>query len=137
MEIARSHDDSFDENVVVVVTTPTGWAHSVEPAVAPRKCPGLVPQTSSSAPWARRSSQRGLRRRQSESLRLPAGEGADVHLFQPDHRREAAAAAAVSVVESEEGRSLLGHLAAMTARFESGLVARGLRQSRDPTRWCL
>ena len=44
----------------------------------------------------------------------------------------AAAAAAVSVVDSDEGRSLLAHLAAMTARFESGLVDLGLETIPGP-----
>jgi glycine C-acetyltransferase len=44
----------------------------------------------------------------------------------------AAATAAVSVVDSEEGRSLLAHLAAMTGRFESGLVGLGLETIPGP-----
>jgi glycine C-acetyltransferase len=44
----------------------------------------------------------------------------------------AAATAAVSVVDSDEGRSMLRHLAAMTARFEEGLVDLGLETIPGP-----
>jgi glycine C-acetyltransferase len=44
----------------------------------------------------------------------------------------AAAAAAVSVVDSQEGRSMLSHLANMTSRFESGLVGLGLETIPGP-----
>ena len=43
-----------------------------------------------------------------------------------------AASAAVSVVDSEEGRGMLSHLAAMTARFETGLVKLGLETIPGP-----
>jgi glycine C-acetyltransferase len=44
----------------------------------------------------------------------------------------AAATAAVSVVDSEEGKSMLAHLAAMTSKFESGLVDLGLETIPGP-----
>jgi glycine C-acetyltransferase len=44
----------------------------------------------------------------------------------------AAAAAAISVIDSQEGKSMLSHLAAMTSKFESGLVDLGLETIPGP-----
>jgi glycine C-acetyltransferase len=44
----------------------------------------------------------------------------------------AAATAALNIVDSDEGRSLLGHLSAMTHKFEQGLVELGLETIPGP-----
>jgi glycine C-acetyltransferase len=70
-------------------------------------------------------------------LDYPARDRADVHLLEPDHAEEAAAAtAALDILDSAEGIRLLDHLRAMTRRFETGLDRPRLETIPGEHRWC-
>jgi glycine C-acetyltransferase len=134
MEIARSHDDEFDENVVVVVDDSHGVGAFGETGRGTEEASLSGPVDVLIGTLGKAFGINGGYVTGSQSLSDFLREKAPMYIYSnPITVGEAAAAtAAVSVVESEEGRSLLGHLAAMTARFESGLVARGLETIPGP-----
>ena len=70
--------------------------------------------------------------------RLPARDGADLHLLEPDHAGRSGRRAHRRSRSSTARRAprLLDHLRAMTARFEQGLVRLGSRPSPASIRWC-
>lgn len=134
MEIARSHDDEFDENVVVVVDDSHGVGAFGETGRGTEEASRSGPVDVLIGTLGKAFGVNGGYVTGSQSLSDFLREKAPMYIYSnPITVGEAAAAtAAVSVVESEEGRLLLGHLAAMTARFESGLVARGLETIPGP-----
>lgn len=132
-EVVERHDGSFPENVVVVVDDSHGVAAFGEggrgtEAMTGGWCDvlvgtlgkgfgvngGYVTSTATTAAYLREKGPMYV-----YSNPITAGEAA-------------AAATAVDIVDSAEGGSLLEHLAAMTRRFEDGLVDRGFETIPGP-----
>ncbi|MGH8949261.1 MAG: aminotransferase class I/II-fold pyridoxal phosphate-dependent enzyme [Acidimicrobiia bacterium] len=134
MEVARAHDHSFEENVVVVVDDSHGVGafgdngRGTEEVSASDAVDVLI------GTLGKAFGVNGGYVTGSQSLGDFLREKAPMYIYSnPITVGEAAAArAAVSVVDSPEGRSLLAHLAAMTARFETGLVDLGLETISGP-----
>jgi glycine C-acetyltransferase len=134
MELARSHDDEFAENVVVVVDD----SHGVGAFGATGR--GTEEVTGSGAvdvligTLGKAFGVNGGYVTAGESVIGYLREKAPMYIYSnPITVGEAAAAtAALSVVDSEEGRTMLTHLSAMTARFEQGLVELGLETIPGP-----
>ena len=134
MEIARAHDDAFDENVVVVVDDSHGVGAFGETGRGTEEASRSGPVDVLIGTLGKSFGVNGGYVTGSHSLSDFLREKAPMYIYSnPITVGEAAAAtAAVSVVDSEEGRSRLAHLAAMTGRFESGLVGLGLETIPGP-----
>ena len=134
MEIAGAHDDAFDENVVVVVDDSHGVGAFGEAGRGTEEASRSRPVDVLIGTLGKAFGVNGGYVAGSRSLSDFLREKAPMYIYSnPITVGEAAAAtAAVSVVDSDEGRSLLGHLAAMTGRFESGLLALGLETIPGP-----
>ena len=134
MEVARAHDDAFEENVVVVVDDSHGVGAFGETGRGTEEVSGSGPVDVLIGTLGKAFGVNGGYVTGSQSLSDFLREKAPMYIYSnPITVGEAAAAtAAVSVVDSEEGRSLLRHLAAMTARFENGLVDLGLETIPGP-----
>jgi glycine C-acetyltransferase len=134
MEIARAHDDAFDENVLVVVDDSHGIGAYGETGRGTEEASGSGPMDVLIGTLGKAFGVNGGYVTGSQSLSDFLREKAPMYIYSNPITvgEAAAAAAAVSVVDSEEGRSLLAHLAAMTGRFESGLVGLGLETIPGP-----
>jgi glycine C-acetyltransferase len=134
MEVARAHDDAFEENVVVVVDDSHGVGAFGETGRGTEEVSGSDPVDVLIGTLGKAFGVNGGYVTGSQSLSDFLRERAPMYIYSnPITVGEAAAAtAAVSVVDSAEGRSLLAHLAAMTARFETGLVDLGLETIPGP-----
>jgi glycine C-acetyltransferase len=134
MEIARAHDDAFEENVVVVVDDSHGVGAFGETGRGTEEVSGSGPVDVLIGTLGKAFGVNGGYVTGSQSLSDFLREKAPMYIYSnPITVGEAAAAGtAVSVVDSHEGRLLLGHLAAMTARFETGLVDLGVETIPGP-----
>ena len=134
MEVARAHDDAFEENVVVVVDDSHGVGAFGDSGRGTEEVSGSGPVDVLIGTLGKAFGVNGGYVTGSQSLSDFLREKAPMYIYSnPITVGEAAAAtAAVSVVDSQEGRSLLRHLAAMTARFENGLVDLGLETILGP-----
>jgi glycine C-acetyltransferase len=134
MEIARAHDGDFDENVVVVVDDSHGVGAFGETGRGTEEMSRSGPVDVLIGTLGKAFGVNGGYVTGSQSLSDFLREKAPMYIYSNPITvgEAAAAAAAVSVVDSDEGRSLLGHLAAMTGRFESGLVGLGLETIPGP-----
>jgi glycine C-acetyltransferase len=134
MEVARAHDDAFEENVVVVVDDSHGVGAFGDTGRGTEEVSGSGPVDVLIGTLGKAFGVNGGYVTGSQSLSDFLREKAPMYIYSnPITVGEAAAAtAAVSVVDSDEGRSLLSHLAAMTARFENGLVDLGLETIPGP-----
>ena len=127
MEIARTHDDDYPENVVVVVDDSHGvgafgaTGRGTEEYTSSPPCDVLVGTLGKAL---------GVNGGYVVSGTPVIGflrESAPMYIYSnPITPGEAAAAhTALSILDSEEGRGLLAHLRTLTARFEEGLVSLG------------
>jgi glycine C-acetyltransferase len=134
MEIARAHDDQFEENVVVVVDDSHGVAAFGKTGRGTEEVAGSEVVDVLIGTLGKGFGVNGGYVTGSQSLSDFLREKAPMYIYSNPITvgEAAAAAAAVSVVDSDEGRSLLAHLAAMTDRFESGLVDLGLETIPGP-----
>ena len=134
MEVARAHDDAFEENVVVVVDDSHGVGAFGDTGRGTEEVSGSGQVDVLIGTLGKAFGVNGGYVTGSRSLSDFLREKAPMYIYSnPITVGEAAAAtAAVSVVDSEDGRSLLSHLAAMTARFEIGLVDLGLETIPGP-----
>ena len=134
MEVARAHDDAFEENVVVVVDDSHGVGAFGHTGRGTEEVSGSGQVDVLIGTLGKAFGVNGGYVTGSRSLSDFLREKAPMYIYSnPITVGEAAAAiAAVSVVDSDDGRSLLRHLAAMTARFENGLVDLGLETIPGP-----
>ncbi len=133
LEVARRHDSDFPENVVVVVDD----SHGVAAFGATGR--GTEEVTGSEVDVLIGTLGKGFGVNGgyvvgTDALVSFLREKSPMYIYSnPITVGEAAAAhAAVEVVDSDEGRGRLAHLAEMTARFESGLVSLGLETIPGP-----
>ena len=134
MEVARAHDGGFEENVGVVVDDSHGVGAFGETGRGTEEVSESGPVDVLIGTLGKAFGVNGGYVVGSQSLSDFLREKAPMYIYSnPITVGEAAAAtAAVSVVDSDEGRSLLSHLATMTARFENGLVDLGLETIPGP-----
>jgi glycine C-acetyltransferase len=134
MDVARSHDEAFEEGVTLVVDDSHGvgafgtTGRGTEEVTSAGDVDVLI------GTLGKAFGVNGGYVAGSQALADFLREKAPMYIYSnPITVGEAAAATtAVSVVDSEEGRSMLAHLAAMTAKFESGLVDLGLETIPGP-----
>jgi glycine C-acetyltransferase len=134
MDVARSHDEAFEEGVTLVVDDSHGvgafgtTGRGTEEVTSAAEIDALI------GTLGKAFGVNGGYVAGSQALADFLREKAPMYIYSnPITVGEAAAATtAVSVVDSEEGRSMLAHLAAMTAKFESGLVDLGLETIPGP-----
>ena len=134
MDLARDHDHEFDEGVLLVVDDSHGVGAFGMTGRGTEEITGAGEVDVLIGTLGKALGVNGGYVAGSEPLGDYLREKAPMYIYSnPITVGEAAAAtAAVSVVDSDEGRSLLRHLAAMTARFESGLVELGLETIPGP-----
>jgi glycine C-acetyltransferase len=134
MEIARSHDDDFEEGVVLTVDDSHGVGAFGETGRGTEEITGSGAVDILIGTLGKAFGVNGGYVVGSRALADFLREKAPMYIYSnPITVGEAAAAeAAVSVIDSDEGRSMLSHLAAMTARFEAGLVDLGLETIPGP-----
>jgi glycine C-acetyltransferase len=134
MDLSRSHDEAFEEGVTLVVDDSHGvgafgaTGRGTEEVTSAAEIDALI------GTLGKAFGVNGGYVAGSQALADFLREKAPMYIYSnPITVGEAAAATtAVSVVDSEEGRSMLAHLAAMTAKFESGLVDLGLETIPGP-----
>jgi glycine C-acetyltransferase len=127
MEVARSHDERFPENVVVLVDDSHGvgafgrTGRGTEEFTASGPCDVLV------ATLGKALGVNGGYVTSSQPLIRFLRETSPMYIYSnPITPAEAAAALrALDMLDSDSGRHLLDHLRALTRRFEKGLVDRG------------
>jgi glycine C-acetyltransferase len=134
MEIARAHDDDFEENVVLVVDDSHGVAAFGQTGRGTEEVTGSGPVDVLIGTLGKAFGVNGGYVTGSAHLVDFLREKAPMYIYSnPITVGEAAAATtAVGVVDSEEGRSMLGHLSAMTRQFEQGLVDFGFETIPGP-----
>jgi glycine C-acetyltransferase len=134
MELARAHDADFEEGVVVVVDDSHGVGAFGETGRGTEEITGAGAVDVLIGTLGKAFGVNGGYVTGSQALTDFLREKAPMYVYSnPITVGEAAAAsAAVSLVGSEEGRWMLSHLAAMTARFEAGLVDLGLETIPGP-----
>jgi glycine C-acetyltransferase len=134
MEIARAHDDEFEENVVLVVDDSHGVGAFGETGRGTEEATGSGPVDVLIGTLGKAFGVNGGYMAGSADLVHFLREKAPMYIYSnPITVGEAAAArAALDIVDSAEGRSLLGHLSAMTDKFEQGLVELGLETIPGP-----
>jgi glycine C-acetyltransferase len=134
MEAARDHDHRFEENVVVVVDDSHGVGAFGSTGRGTEEVTGSGPVDVLIGTLGKGFGVNGGYVTGSRDLVDFLREKAPMYVYSnPITVGEAAAAtAAISVVDSEEGRSMLEHLAAMTAKFEQGLVELGFETIPGP-----
>lgn len=124
MDLARDHDDDFEENVVVVVDDSHGVGAFGATGRGTEEVSESGPVDVLIGTLGKAFGVNGGYVTGSESLIAFLRERAPMYIYSnPITVGEAAAAsAALSVADSEEGRELLTHLSAMTRKFEAGLT---------------
>ncbi len=134
MEVARAHDDDFEENLVVVVDDSHGVGAFGEAGRGTEEVSGSGPMDVLIGTLGKAFGVNGGYVTGSQTLIDFLREKAPMYIYSnPITVGEAAAAiAAISVVDSEEGRGMLAHLEAMTVRFENGLVDLGMETIPGP-----
>jgi glycine C-acetyltransferase len=134
MEIARARDDRFEENVVVVVDDSHGVGAFRETGRGTEEATGSGPVDILIGTLGKAFGVNGGYVTGSASLIDFLREKAPMYIYSnPITVGEAAAAlAALSVVDSDEGRAKLRHLDDMTRKFESGLVDLGYETIAGP-----
>jgi glycine C-acetyltransferase len=132
--LARAHDADFEEGVTLVVDDSHGVGAFGETGRGTEEVAGSGPTDVLIGTLGKAFGVNGGYMTGSQPLADFLRERAPMYIYSnPITVGEAAAAsAAVSVVDSEEGLSMLAHLAAMTSRFESGLVDLGLETIPGP-----
>jgi glycine C-acetyltransferase len=134
MGLALAHDDDFEENVVVVVDDSHGVGAFGVTGRGTEEVSGSGPVDVLIGTLGKGFGVNGGYVAGSQALIDFLREKAPMYIYSnPITVGEAAAAtAAVSIVDSEEGRAVLAHLAAMTGKFEKGLVDLGLETIPGP-----
>ena len=134
LEVARSHDEAFPENVVVVVDDSHGVGAYGDTGRGTEEITGSGPVDVLIGTLGKGFGVNGGYVVGSEGLVSYLREKAPMYIYSnPITVGEAAASiAAVGVVDSEEGRGMLAHLSAMTRKFESGLVDLGFETIPGP-----
>ncbi len=134
MDLARAHDSDFEEGVVLVVDDSHGVGAFGRTGRGTEEITGAGAVDILIGTLGKAFGVNGGYVAGSKALADFLREKAPMYIYSnPITVGEAAAAvAALSVVDSGEGRSMLAHLGAMTARFESGLVDRGLETIPGP-----
>lgn len=133
-EVARSHDAAFPENVVVVVDDSHGVGAYGATGRGTEEITGSGPVDVLIGTLGKGLGVNGGYLVGSEGLISYLREKAPMYIYSnPITVGEAAASiAALDVVDSEEGRGMLAHLAALTRKFESGLVELGFETIPGP-----
>jgi len=133
-EVARAHDDGFSENVVVVVDDSHGVGAYGATGRGTEEVTGSGPVDVLIGTLGKGFGVNGGYVAGSEGLISYLREKAPMYIYSnPITVGEAAASiAALDVVDSAEGRAMLGHLAAMTSKFEKGLIDLGLETIPGP-----
>jgi glycine C-acetyltransferase len=128
MALARQFDDSFAENVLVMVDDSHGVGAFGATGRGTEEITGSGPVDILVATLGKAFGVNGGYVAASATVIEYLRETSPFYVFSnPITPGEAAAAAkAIEIVDSPGGRALLDHLGAMTARFEGGLAARGL-----------
>jgi glycine C-acetyltransferase len=134
MEVSRKHDGDFEEDVVVVVDDSHGVGAFGATGRGTEEVTGSGPVDVLIGTLGKAFGVNGGYVTGSRALVDYLREKAPMYIYSnPITVGEAAAAgAAVSVVDSDEGRALLAHLASMTRRFEAGLVDLGFETIPGP-----
>jgi glycine C-acetyltransferase len=134
MDLARSHDDDFEEGVVLVVDDSHGVGAFGETGRGTEEVSGSGQVDVLIGTLGKALGVNGGYVTGSQALADFLREKAAMYIYSNPITvgEAAAAAAAVSVVDSEEGRAMLAHLAAMTSRFETGLLGLGLETIPGP-----
>jgi len=134
LDVARSHDEGFPENVVVVVDDSHGVGAYGETGRGTEEVTGSGPVDVLIGTLGKGLGVNGGYVVGSQELVAFLREKAPMYIYSnPITVGEAAASvAALGVVDSEEGRGMLAHLAAMTRKFESGLVELGFETIPGP-----
>ena len=134
VKIARAHDDGYPENVVVVVDDSHGVAAYGSSGRGTEEVTQSGPVDVLIGTLGKGFGVNGGYVAGSQGLVSYLREKAPMYIYSnPITVGEAAASvAAIDVVDSEEGESMLAHLAAMTAMFQGGLVDLGLETIPGP-----
>jgi glycine C-acetyltransferase len=134
LEVARSHDSDYPENVVVVVDDSHGVAAYGRTGRGTEEVTGSGAVDVMIGTLGKGFGVNGGYVAGTEPLVSYLREKAPMYIYSnPITVGEAAASiASLEVVDSEEGVAMLAHLAAMTARFESGLVDLGFETIPGP-----
>ncbi len=127
VEIARKHDGAYAENVVVVADDSHGVGAFGTTGRGTEEYCGGAPVDLLIATLGKAFGVNGGYVAASRTMVDYLRETSPFYIYSnPITPGEAAAASrAVAIVDSAEGRALLDHLRAMTARFEAGLTALG------------
>jgi glycine C-acetyltransferase len=133
-EIARAHDADFDENVVVIVDDSHGVAAYGPTGRGTEEMTRSGPADVLIGTLGKGFGVNGGYVTGSEPLVSYLREKAPMYIYSnPITVGEAAASiAALDVVDSDEGERLLATLAAMTSKFESGLIDLGFETIPGP-----
>ncbi len=128
MELARAFDSDFEENAIVVVDDSHGVGACGATGRGSEEASASAPVDVLIATLGKALGVNGGYVAASARMVAWLREKAPFYIYSnPVTPGEAAAAiAALDILEGPEGRALLGHLRAMTARFEAGLVTLGL-----------
>jgi glycine C-acetyltransferase len=127
LEVARRHDAAFPENAVVIVDDSHGVGAYGATGRGTEEATGAGPSDVLIGTLGKAFGVNGGYVAGSRALIDFLRETAPTYVYSnPITPAEAAAAlAAVDLLDSAEGRALLGHLRAMTRRFRDGLVRLG------------
>jgi glycine C-acetyltransferase len=128
MEIARRHDDAFEENVVVLVDDSHGVGALGATGRGTEEYTGAEPVDVLVGTLGKAFGVNGGYVVGNEALVRFLRESAPFYIYSnPITASEASAATkALEILDSEEGRALLDKLRALTRRFEQGLGDLGL-----------
>ena len=133
-EVAAKHDDSFPENVVVVVDDSHGVGAYGAAGRGTEEVSGSGPVDLLIGTLGKAFGVNGGYAVGSETLVTFLRERGPMYIYSnPITAGEAAAATmSVSILDSPEGSELLAHLGEMTEKFESGLVSLGYETIPGP-----
>jgi glycine C-acetyltransferase len=134
MEIARRHDDAFAENVIVMVDDSHGAGAFGAAGRGTEEITGCPPVDVLVATLGKAFGVNGGYVAADAPIIDYLRETSPFYIYSnPITPGEAAAAArAVDIVDGGAGRALLGHLGAMTKKFEDGLVGLGFETLPGP-----
>jgi glycine C-acetyltransferase len=134
MDLARAHNDDFEEGLLLVVDDSHGVGAFGETGRGTEEVTSSGPADILIGTLGKAIGVNGGYVVGSQALGDFLREKAPMYIYSNPITvgEAAAAAAAISVIDSEEGKSMLSHLAAMTSKFESGLVDLGLETIPGP-----
>jgi glycine C-acetyltransferase len=134
MDLARNHDEDFQEGLLLVVDDSHGVGAFGATGRGTEEVTGSGPTDVLIGTLGKAVGVNGGYVVGSQALGDFLREKAPMYIYSnPITVGEAAAAsAALSVVDSGEGRAMLAHLAAMTSKFETGLVDLGMETIPGP-----